>query len=659
MGSTTVQAPAPRNIAQETGDTLQTQIDLAPQQLAAYQQTAPGYAAADRATLWDSFTAPNGILSLNNMLADQTANANLSANRSQRVADLTDLNTYGGGMLTLQQSLNKQMYDSMNDYGNRAYAGVDTTGYANQAGQIAANGFGQYTPTAVGGVDANNAISGQDVGFNTVRGNGLSASAIQGQNVGADAIQGVGVGANTGFDAVRSRQGDMGLRMGQMQLASGETAPGQLQRGLEQQAAQGLALGGQLSGQETRDAQQAARAAFAARGLGSTNASVAAEVLNLDNAQRARLAERQQLAASVDAQGNAQRNQNFSNTLGLSNASQGYNQANIAAQQANLGAQMQGNSMGLQAGLANQQNAYQTQLANQQAGLQANLANQQNSYQTQLANQQAGLQAGQFTGQQDLQAQLANQAAGLQAGQLNQQNNYNAQLANQADAYQRAALNAQIGQFNAGQNQSAAGMNMQSLQNQYSALNSSDQNSLNRQYQNNQQLQNYVGMRQNTQFDPALGILGRQSINQGTTQGLFGQGAASVAGSNAATRDMFNPFNSYAADLYGSNQNMAYSASAATAGNKANMIGGLFSAAGSLGGAAILKCWVAREVYGFNNPRWLQFREWMLNKAPEALRIAYIENGERLAYALHNKPRLKAKIKAWMDAQLMEDAYAL
>jgi len=324
MGSTTVQAPAPRNIAQEAGDTLQTQIDLAPQQLAAYQQTAPGYADVDRQNLFNSFTADNGILNLNNLLASQTAAANQAANSAQRVADVTDLNTYGGGMLRLQQSLNKDMYDSMADYGNRAYAGVDTTEYANRAGQIAANGFGQYTPTPVDAVAANNGITARGVDANMLQGQAVGANMIQGQNVGADAVYGRDVAANTGFDAVRSRQGDMGLRMGQMQLASGETAPGQLQRGLEQQAAQGLALGGQLSEQETRAAQQAARAAYAARGLGSTNASVAAEVLNLDSAQRARLAERQQLAASVDAQGNAQRNQNFSNTLDTAKHAGGY-----------------------------------------------------------------------------------------------------------------------------------------------------------------------------------------------------------------------------------------------------------------------------------------------------------------------------------------------
>jgi len=27
-------------------------------------------------------------------------------------------------------------------------------------------------------------------------------------------------------------------------------------------------------------------------------------------------------------------------------------------------------------------------------------------------------------------------------------------------------------------------------------------------------------------------------------------------------------------------------------------------------------CWVAREVYGADNPRWLEFRTWLLTQAP-------------------------------------------
>ena len=41
----TVDAPAPRNYAQETADTLRTQLELAPQRYAAEAQFAPKYQA--------------------------------------------------------------------------------------------------------------------------------------------------------------------------------------------------------------------------------------------------------------------------------------------------------------------------------------------------------------------------------------------------------------------------------------------------------------------------------------------------------------------------------------------------------------------------------------------------------------------------------------
>ncbi|PWG73780.1 hypothetical protein DF186_21280, partial [Enterococcus hirae] len=48
-------------------------------------------------------------------------------------------------------------------------------------------------------------------------------------------------------------------------------------------------------------------------------------------------------------------------------------------------------------------------------------------------------------------------------------------------------------------------------------------------------------------------------------------------------------------------------------------MGGLFDLAGAgigaIGGIGALFCWVAREVYP--DDRWLDFRHWMLTKAPK------------------------------------------
>ena len=73
---------------------------------------------------------------------------------------------------------------------------------------------------------------------------------------------------------------------------------------------------------------------------------------------------------------------------------------------------------------------------------------------------------------------------------------------------------------------------------------------------------------------------------------------------------------------------------------------------GTLGGAAIQFCWIAREVYGESNPKWMQFREWMLNHAPIWFRDWYLLNGEAVAESIRDKPEVKARIKIFMDSKL-------
>jgi hypothetical protein len=80
--------------------------------------------------------------------------------------------------------------------------------------------------------------------------------------------------------------------------------------------------------------------------------------------------------------------------------------------------------------------------------------------------------------------------------------------------------------------------------------------------------------------------------------------------------------------------------------------GNIASGLGNLVKIPIPLCWVAREVYGIDNPKWLQFREWMLTKASDNLRNFYIEYGERIAESIRNKPKIKAIIRKWMDGKI-------
>ena len=113
--------------------------------------------------------------------------------------------------------------------------------------------------------------------------------------------------------------------------------------------------------------------------------------------------------------------------------------------------------------------------------------------------------------------------------------------------------------------------------------------------------------------------------------------------------NIYGSLSDYAAQTYG-----AYSRAIASQpsfgqefGNIASGLGSLFSFSGKLP-----FCWVAREVYGVDNPKWLQFREWMLTKASDNLRNYYVMNGEKIAKSIRNKPKIKAIIRKWMDSKI-------
>lgn len=60
-------------------------------------------------------------------------------------------------------------------------------------------------------------------------------------------------------------------------------------------------------------------------------------------------------------------------------------------------------------------------------------------------------------------------------------------------------------------------------------------------------------------------------------------------------------------------------------------------------------CWVAREVYGWDNPKWLLFAAWLMGEAPAPFRKLYLAYGRRFAAWIADKPRLKTLIRRLMD----------
>jgi len=93
-----------------------------------------------------------------------------------------------------------------------------------------------------------------------------------------------------------------------------------------------------------------------------------------------------------------------------------------------------------------------------------------------------------------------------------------------------------------------------------------------------------------------------------------------------------------------------------------NMGGGMGGAAGGMGmggmgggmggGGMGGFCWVAREVYGVHDPRWLEFRGWITTDAPAWLRNLYAAHGEGFAAWLRTKPAAKAAVRTAMELVL-------
>jgi hypothetical protein len=136
---------------------------------------------------------------------------------------------------------------------------------------------------------------------------------------------------------------------------------------------------------------------------------------------------------------------------------------------------------------------------------------------------------------------------------------------------------------------------------------------------------------------------GLTGLVQGTQASYGGLGDSSF----------LTPESQYLANIRANRIQMETSVAAANAQRSGGIMGGLLGGVGAgigkAAGAAIFGCWVAREIYGNDNPEWKVFRAWLFTEAPEWLRELYLEEGERFAAFISNKPFLKSIVKMSMD----------
>ena len=177
-----------------------------------------------------------------------------------------------------------------------------------------------------------------------------------------------------------------------------------------------------------------------------------------------------------------------------------------------------------------------------------------------------------------------------------------------------------------------------------------------------QNLQQAFGMNRQLAGDVGMTILGRPSQSIGLGSQVLGQAQQGAAGPMGP--QLFDPNAGINMALQQRGQDITFQGmqAQANAAKSAGLMSGIGSIAGGMiagpAGAAVggaaggAACWVAREVYGIESGKWLQFREWMLDDSPSWFRKLYLKYGERFAKFISNKPRIKSIIRNWMNTKI-------
>lgn len=212
-------------------------------------------------------------------------------------------------------------------------------------------------------------------------------------------------------NSMRDAQGQLG-RLGnlaeqQAMAAGGEAGPTSIEQEMYAQGMRDLMLGRSLSPEQQREATQSARQAFAARGLGTSMGSAAAELLNRDRYATQRQDQRRQFAASANqmfSDNVLKRRQGAAQLAGMG-ADIGNARAGIGAQMSQIGLNASNQllnlspyqrALALGSGLISRTYDRGTELAGNTASFNANMLDTRynSAMNNQAALQSAGMQAG-------------------------------------------------------------------------------------------------------------------------------------------------------------------------------------------------------------------------------------------------------------------------
>ena len=617
--------PAPVSAGQSASQFVREMADPAFQQLLFQAESTyrPQYTALNQRDLMNTLigVAPGteegfyGTLDLADMAARRQAALGQSLQTQATEFGLAQLGAYAPQARDAYLAANPQMAAALAQA--ESMGGRQASGYLNEMGRLAMQAP-QTQAISPERVAAMGGFTPQQVAAQQVQlGGVLTPERAAAERIAAGQVQAGQIGA-----------GALGESLYQQALQAQQQSA--LSQALQAQGMARATAPGQLTPEEIRAATQGTREGFAASGRLADNAAIAGEALARAGAARERSVQDIALAQQINQQllGAQQQGQALATDV---------LRADIARQQANVGTQLQAGqfnvSSALDASRANQQAALQAALANQAAGNMAqqfNITNAQNvqqmnqaaNLQAALANQGVGQRAFEFGAGQNLAAQQFNAQLGMSAAEANRA--YQAQQAQQRFANLGAVLGSEQAMLGADR---AYALQQAGQQQGVTAAS--------------------LGLIGFGQTPYALGLGAQQ---QGISQGQMGMGPQLFDPSAGINLGLQN-----AANL-GNYQAATYGARAAAQGQIA---GATIGALGNIGASFVAPkptppstCWVAREVYGVENPKWLMFREWLFSKAPAWFRNLYIKYGERFAEFISNKPKLKSLIRRWMDSRI-------
>jgi hypothetical protein len=292
--------------------------------------------------------------------------------------------------------------------------------------------------------------------------------------------------------------------------------------------------------------------------------------------------------------------------------------------------------------LSNLNNRQQAAVQNAQSFLQSDMANLTNQQQTEM-----------FKAQQRIQSMFTDQAAINASRQFNatsqqQTDQFFANLASQVAQFNASQSNAQA-QYNAGQVNTIERFNSE-LNNQRDQFNAQNQLVI---AQNNAQWRRELATadtaavnRANELNANAILDISNQAYNNLWT--YYGDTMEWAWTSAENSQDRVSDMAIAQLDADTRKQVQAEQSGSQTGQAVGGLVGTVLGA-GIQHGFGNLFCWIAREVYGKNDPRWFVFRMWIRYDAPEWFKKLYGKYGKQYATFIKNKPILKRVTKYLMD----------